>query len=53
MSKATPKAGITLFSKEGDKLKWAHSASAGGDVALKHKLGNKLTLGLGFTVSSA
>ena len=52
MSKATPKAGITLFSREGDKLRFAHSPSASGDVSLKHKLGNKLTLGLGFTVRS-
>lgn len=51
MSKATPKAGITLFSRDDGKLKFAHSPSASGDVAIKHKLGQKLTLGLGFTVS--
>lgn len=50
MSKATPKAGLTLLSKDGDRLKFVHSPSASGDVSLKHKLGNKLTLGLGFTV---
>ncbi|GBG00260.1 hypothetical protein Rsub_12904 [Raphidocelis subcapitata] len=49
MSKATPKAGLTLFSREDDKLKFVHSPSASGDVAIKHKLGNKLTLGLGFS----
>lgn len=49
MSKATPKAGITLVSREGDQLKFVHSPSASGDVALKHKLGSKLTLGVGFS----
>ena len=49
-SKATPKAGITLLSKEDDRLKFVHSPTASGDLALKHKLGNKLTLGVGFSV---
>ncbi|KAI8469571.1 MAG: hypothetical protein J3K34DRAFT_423236 [Monoraphidium minutum] len=49
MSKATPKAGITLLSKEGEGLKWVHSPSASGDIALKHKLGSKLTMGVGFS----
>ena len=53
MSTATPRAGITLFSKEGDELKLMHSPSAGGDVAIKHRLGNKLTLGVGFSVRAA
>jgi hypothetical protein len=51
MSKATPKAGITLFSKEGDALKFVHSPTASGDVSLKHKFSNKVTLGVGFSVS--
>ena len=50
MSKATPKAGITLLSKEDSGLKWVHSPSAAGDISLKHKLGSKLTLGVGFSV---
>jgi hypothetical protein len=50
-TKATPKAGITLLSKEDDRLKFVHSPTASGDVSLKHKLGNKLTLGVGFSVS--
>lgn len=51
MSKATPKAGITLLSKADEGgLKFLHSPSASGDVALKHKVGSKLTLGVGFSV---
>ena len=38
--KATPKAGITLFSKEEDGFKFVHSPTASGEVALKHKIGN-------------
>ena len=50
MSRATPKAALTLFSRENGDLKFVHSPSAAGDVSLKHKFGNKLTLGVGFTV---
>lgn len=49
MSKATPKAGITLFSKDGEEFKFVHTPTASGDVALKHKIGNRLTLGAGFS----
>jgi hypothetical protein len=48
--KVTPKAGITLLSKQGDSLQFAHSASASGEFNVKQKLGKKLTLGVGFTV---
>lgn len=51
--KTTPKAGLTLLSREDGNLKFVHSPSASGDVSLKHKLGQKLTLGVGFTVSVA
>eukprot|EP00775_Hariotina_reticulata_P004888 gene4888-5133_t len=47
--KVTPKAGITLLSKQGDSLQFAHSASASGEFNVKQKLGKKLTLGVGFT----
>ena len=50
--KATPKAGITLFSKEEDGFKFVHSPTASGEVALKHKIGNRVTLGVGFSVSA-
>ncbi len=52
MSKATPKAGITLVSKNKDtgSLQWLHGPSASGDFNLKHKLGSNLTLGVGFSV---
>jgi hypothetical protein len=50
-NKATPKASITLLEKSGDGWKFAKSPSAAGDFSLKHKLGKKLTMGVGFTVS--
>lgn len=50
--KTTPKAGITLLSREDDKLKFFHSPSGAADFALKHKLNKQLSLGLGFTVRS-
>jgi hypothetical protein len=50
--KTTPKAGITLLSREDDKLKFFHSPSGAADFALKHKFNKQLSLGLGFTVRS-
>jgi hypothetical protein len=50
-NKATPKASITLLEKADDGWKFAKSPSAAGDFSLKHKLGKKLTMGVGFTVS--
>lgn len=51
-NKATPKASITLLEKADDGWKFARSPSAAGDFSLKHKLGKKLTMGVGFTVSN-
>jgi len=48
-TKSTPKAGITLLSKEGDSLKYFHGQEAAADFSLKQKLGKKVTLGVGFT----
>uniref|UniRef100_A0A383W275 Uncharacterized protein n=2 Tax=Tetradesmus obliquus TaxID=3088 RepID=A0A383W275_TETOB len=48
-NKATPKASITLLEKADDGWKFARSPSAAGDFSLKHKLGKKLTMGVGFT----
>eukprot|EP00882_Tetradesmus_deserticola_P001783 GHRQ01001915.1.p1 GENE.GHRQ01001915.1~~GHRQ01001915.1.p1 ORF type:complete len:223 (+),score=125.11 GHRQ01001915.1:145-813(+) len=48
-NKATPKASITLVEKADDGWKFARSPSAAGDFSLKHNLGKKLTLGVGFT----
>lgn len=47
---ATPKAGITLLSKEDAGLKFVHSPSTAADFSVKHKLGKKVTLGVGFSV---
>jgi hypothetical protein len=52
MSKATPKGSITLVSKDAGGLRYVHSPSGCADVALKHKLGKKVTFGIGFTVST-
>jgi hypothetical protein len=49
-TKSTPKAGITLLSKEGDSLKYFHGQNAAADFSVKQKLGKKVTLGVGFTV---
>lgn len=48
-SKATPKASVTLLSKDESGWKFAQSPSASGDVSVKHKLGKKVTFGVGFT----
>jgi hypothetical protein len=48
--KTTPRAGITLLSREDDKLKFFHSPTGAADFALKHKLNKTVSLGLGFTV---
>lgn len=48
--KTTPRAGLTLLSREDDKLKFFHSPSGAADFALKHKLNKQVSLGLGFTV---
>lgn len=53
MSKATPKAGLTLLSKsDDDKLQFLHSPSGAADFSLKHKLNKKFTMGVGFSVGS-
>jgi hypothetical protein len=49
--KTTPRAGITLLSREDDKLKFFHSPTSAADFSLKHKLNKQLAIGLGFTVS--
>ena len=51
--KTTPKAGITLLSREDDKLKFFHSPSGAADFALKHKFNKQLSLGLGFIPAQA
>lgn len=48
-NKATPKASVTLLSKDEGKWKFGHSPSAAGEVNLKQKFGKKVTLGVGFT----
>jgi hypothetical protein len=52
-SKATPKAEITLLSKDDAGWKFAHSPSGLADFSLKQKLGQKFTAGIGFTVSKS
>lgn len=52
-SKATPKAEITLVSKDDAGWKFAHSPSGMGNFSVKQKLGKKVTLGVGFTVSTS
>lgn len=49
-SKATPKAEVTLVSKDDAGWKFAHSPSALSDFSVKQKLGQKFTFGVGFTV---
>ena len=48
-TKATPKAGITLFSNDGG-VKFVHSPTGAADFSLKHPFGKRLTMGVGFTV---
>eukprot|EP00877_Chromochloris_zofingiensis_P006451 jgi/Chrzof1/2059/Cz11g01120.t1 len=51
-TKATPKCGVTLFSydKSTNSPQFVHSPSGSADFDLKHKLGKRVTLGVGFTV---
>jgi len=51
-SKATPKASVTLVSKDDAGWKFAHSPSGLADFSVKQKLGKKFTFGVGFTDST-